>query len=70
MNNFPHLMSFIDDVNAVLNQLANEGTLEPMAEPIDEPNCCPFDYAEATGLFDEIWPEPMVDENGILWYTH
>ena len=24
----------------------------------------------ADELVDEIYPEPMVDENGILWYTH
>lgn len=49
----------LDDINAILNQLADEGTIEPMAEPIDEPNCDPFTYAEVTGLWDEMYPEPM-----------
>jgi len=59
MNQFPRLISFLDDtdlINDILNQLADEGTIEPMAEPIDEPDCDPFDYAEVTGLFDEMYP--------------
>lgn len=59
MNQFPRLISFLDDtdlINDILNQLADEGTIEPMVEPIDEPDCDPFDYAEVTGLFDEMYP--------------
>jgi hypothetical protein len=48
-----------DDINAILNQLAEDGVLEPMAEPIDEVDCDPFDYAEVTGLWDEMYPEPV-----------
>lgn len=51
----------LDEINAVLDQLAFEGTLEPMIEPIDESDCHPMDWAEVTGLadevFDEIYPE-------------
>jgi hypothetical protein len=60
-----------DAINAFLSQLADREIVEPMAEPIDDPNCDPFDYAEVTGLWDEMYPEPeeMVDENGNLWYV-
>lgn len=66
MNNFPRMMGLLEDtdtVNAILAELADEG----MVEPIDEPDCCPFDYAEVTGLWDELYPEPMVDENSVVW---
>lgn len=57
-------MSFFEDtdaVNAFLAQLATEQAVEPMVEPIDEPTCHPMDWAEVTGLADEladdIYPE-------------
>ena len=51
-------MSFVDDMNAVLNQLADEGTLEPMVEPIDDPtNLTDFwDWADVVGIVDEFAP--------------
>ena len=64
-----------DAINAILSQLAEQGTLEPMVEPIDEPTCHPMDWAEVTGLADEladeIYPEPvtMLDEDGFVWYV-
>jgi hypothetical protein len=60
-----------EEINAILNQMAEEGIVEPMVEPIDEPDCHPMDYADVTGLFDEMYPEPemMVDENGEVWYV-
>ena len=61
-----------EEINAILNQMADEGMVEPMVEPIDEPDCHPMDYADVTGLFDEMYPEPemktMVDEDGFVWY--
>jgi hypothetical protein len=63
-----------EDINTILNQLADEGIVEPMIEPIDSNDCHPMDWAEVTGLADEladeIYPEPMVDDNGVLWYVH
>lgn len=63
-----------EDVNRILAELAANDSVEPMVEPIDEPTCHPMDWAEVTGLadelVDEIYPEMMVDENGIFWYTH
>lgn len=51
-------MSF-DDINAILNQLADEGTIEPMIEPIDDPNeeINFWDWADIVGVVDELVPE-------------
>jgi hypothetical protein len=56
-----------DEINAILNGMVDDG----MIEPIDDPNCDPFDYAEVTRLWEEMYPEPqeMVDENGEVWYV-
>ena len=45
-------------INAILNQLADDGTLEPMIEPIDDPsNMTDFwDWAEVVGIVDEFAP--------------
>lgn len=60
-----------DAVNAFLAQLAAENAVEPMAEPIDEPDCHPMDYADVTGLWDEMYPEPIaVDDLGNPWYIY
>jgi hypothetical protein len=48
-----------DEINAILHSMADEGILEPMVEPIDCDDCGPFDYAEVTGLWDEMYPEPV-----------
>ena len=55
-----------EEINDILNQMANEGMVEPMAEPIDGADCSPFDYAEVTGLWDEMYPEP-IDANDFVW---
>ncbi len=61
MNQFPRIMGLLDDtdtINAILNQLADEGTLEPMIEPIDDPqNLIDFwDWADIIGIVDEFAP--------------
>lgn len=38
-------------VNILLDMCENRP-----AEPIDEPDCHPLDYADVTGLFDEMYP--------------
>jgi len=43
-----------DTINAILNQLADEGTIEPMAEPCDWSDVHPLDWADSVGLFDEV----------------
>lgn len=48
----------LDDINDILNQLADDGTLEPMIEPIDDhSNLTDFwDWAEVVGIVDEFAP--------------
>jgi hypothetical protein len=62
-----------DEINDILHSMADEGTVEPLAEPIDCADCHPMDWAEVTGLVDEladeIYPEPMLDSDGQLWYV-
>lgn len=69
MTHFPHMMAFVlapqekdqmfdfEDVNRILNEMADNGILEPMVEPIDEDDCHPLDWAEVTGLTDEVFDE-------------
>ena len=47
-----------EDVNRILAELAANEYVEPMIEPIDDPECHPLDYADVVGIFDEIYPEP------------
>lgn len=51
------MLNDFEDVNAILSQLADDGILEPMAEPCDCDDVHPLDWAEAVGLFDEIASE-------------
>ena len=57
------MLNDFDDVNGILADLAEQGILEPMVEPIDEPTCHPMDWAEVTGLADilieDIYPESV-----------
>jgi hypothetical protein len=69
------MLNDLKTINTILAQLADEGILEPMAEPIDGSDCHPMDWAEVTGLLDEVaddmYTEPttMIDENGFVWYV-
>lgn len=47
-----------EEINAILNQLADDGTLEPMVEPIDDPNNLTdfWDWADVVGVVDEFEP--------------
>ena len=61
MNHFPRMMGLLDDtdtINAILAQLAEEGTIEPMVEPIDDPNIQTdfWDWADVVGIVDEFVP--------------
>jgi hypothetical protein len=62
------MLNDFEDVNRILAEMVDDG----MIEPIDNPDCSPFDYAEVTGLWEEMYPEPeeMVDENGQVWYVN
>ena len=53
-------------INLILDQMAQEGTIEPMVEPIDEIDAHPMDFADVAGLWDEMYPEPL-DANDFVW---
>jgi hypothetical protein len=48
-----------DDVNDVLNTLAEQGIIERMVEPIDDPSLQTnyWDWAETIGIVDDLVPE-------------
>jgi hypothetical protein len=48
-----------DDVNDVLNTLAEQGIIERMVEPIDDPSLEVnyWDWAETVGVVDDLVPE-------------
>jgi hypothetical protein len=47
-----------DDVNDVLNTLAEQGIIERMVEPIDDPSLEVnyWDWAETVGVVDDLIP--------------
>lgn len=63
------MLNDFDEINAILSQLANDGTIEP----IDEADCHPLDWAEVVGvtdeIFDEVYPcQEAFDDHGQKWY--
>lgn len=70
MTHFPHIMAFVltnpkedkmldfDAVNRILDEMAEQGILEPMVEPIDDPaiQCDFYDWADVVGVLDEVEP--------------
>jgi len=61
-----------DKINALLAQLADEGMVEPMVEPIDDPSIQVdfWDWADVVGIVDEFEPQTMVDADGFPWYVY
>lgn len=53
------MLNDFDDVNRILSELAEQGTLEPLVEPIDDPNMEVnyWDWADVIGVVDELIPE-------------
>lgn len=52
------MLNDFDAVNLFLNELAEQGILEPMVEPIDDPSIQVdfYDWADVVGISDEIEP--------------
>jgi len=52
-------MPNFDEVNYILNQMADENILEPMVEPIDDPSVEVnfWDWADVVGAVDDFVPE-------------
>jgi hypothetical protein len=48
-----------EDINRILDEMAEEGILEPMVEPIDDPSVQTdfYDWADVIGIADEIEPD-------------
>lgn len=71
MTHFPHMMAFVlttpeensmfdfEDVNRILDEMAENGILEPMVEPIDDPSIQTdfYDWADVVGISDQIEPD-------------
>jgi hypothetical protein len=53
------MLNDFDDVNRILAELSEQGTLEPMVEPIDDPNLEVnyWDWADVIGVVDDLIPE-------------
>ena len=74
MTHFPHMMALVleknlektmfdfEDINAILNAMADANIVEPVVEPIDDPSIQTdfYDWADVVGVLDEIEP-------GINW---
>lgn len=60
-----------DTINAILADFADKDMVEPMVEPIDDPNneVDFWDWADIIGIVDEFEPQVMVDDNGERWYV-
>ena len=52
------MLNDLDSVNRILAELAEDGTVEPMIEPIDDPNLEVdfWDWADIVGIVDELVP--------------
>jgi hypothetical protein len=61
-NGVSKMLNDFEDVNRILDELADAGIVEPMVEPIDDPNVQTdfYDWAEVVGIADEIEP-------GVKW---
>jgi hypothetical protein len=53
------LLEDTDLINLLLDQLVTHDTIEP----IDENNCHPMDWAEVTGLLDEVFDDIYSEDN-------
>lgn len=52
------MLNDFEDVNRILAELADNGTIEPMVEPIDDPNAEVnfWDWADVIGIVEEFVP--------------
>jgi hypothetical protein len=48
-----------EEINLILDQMAQEGTIEPTVEPIDDPSVEVnfWDWADVVGAIDDFVPE-------------
>lgn len=52
------MLNDFDEINGMLNAMTEEGILEPMVEPIDDPNFEVdfWDWADIVGVVDDFVP--------------
>lgn len=62
------MLNDFDEVNRVLAEMMDEGTVEP----IDDPNIQVdfWDWADIIGVVDDYAPSEMVDEGGETWLVY
>ena len=53
------MLNDLDEANSQLSYLAEQGIIEPMVEPIDDPSLEVnyWDWAEVVGIVDNMVPE-------------
>lgn len=56
-----------EEINLILDQMVDEGTIEPIDDPSVEVNF--WDWADVVGAVDDFAPQSMVDEDGEVWYV-
>jgi hypothetical protein len=58
-NGVSKMTNDFDAVNRLLDEMAEQGIIEPMVEPIDDPSVQTdfYDWAEVVGIADEIEPD-------------
>jgi hypothetical protein len=53
------MLNDFEDVNRILDEMAEQGIVEPMVEPIDDPSIQTdfYDWADVVGISDQIEPD-------------
>lgn len=59
------MLNNFDEVNDILAGLAEQDIIEPMVEPIDDPNLeiNYWDWAEVVGIVDDLIPTAPEEDN-------
>jgi hypothetical protein len=57
------MLNDFDEINRILDEMAEAGIVEPMIEPIDDPSVEVnfWDWAEVVGAVDDFVPEEYTD---------
>ena len=53
------MLNDFDDVNRILDEMAQQGIVEPMVEPVDDPSVEVnfWDWADIVGVVEEFVPD-------------
>lgn len=60
------MLNNFDEINDILNAMADEGVVEHMVEPCDDIGIHPLEYADIAGIMNEVFDEmyPYADSRG------